>query len=298
MSTPEPKTGILCKKPRFRKEEFWMNDVTEIYKNNNHLKFFPKYNTTRIEQLNAITRFSLYFTLLIIIFNFNQEWLYLPIATIVITVILYNINKTDNDGNKKQLEKILNIRKKEKEVKQDKIDEQMAHDGDKSYKLDIDTDEEQENYDLEAGFIDYDKELLTGPKSKIPKYQRNKPESLYTVEELEEYKRNTCRKPTKENPFMNPDITDYNNGDPPAACNAYDEDINDNMNLNFNHELFRDVDEVWERANSQRQFYTIPNTSIPNNQTEFANWLYKVPETCKEDGTQCLRYEDLRFQRR
>ena len=96
---------------------------------------------------------------------------------------------------------------------------------------------------------------------------------------------------------MNSDILNYNTGDPPEACNVDDELIKEDMKVNFNHELFRDVDELWERKNSQRQFYTTPNTTVPNNQKEFAEWLWKVPKTCKEDQQGCLRWEDLRFKR-
>jgi len=96
---------------------------------------------------------------------------------------------------------------------------------------------------------------------------------------------------------MNPDVTEYNSGNIPAACNADDEGINDGTKVFFNHELFRDVDELWEKKNSQRQFYTVPNTSVPNNQVEFAHWLYSGIPNCKEDGTACLRYRDLRRER-
>lgn len=106
----------------------------------------------------------------------------------------------------------------------------------------------------------------------------------------------SCRKPTKDNPFMNPPISDFNT-DAPAACNADDENIKNSINKEFKRDLYMDVDDIFEKMNSQRQFYTIPNTSIPNQQTEFAQWLYRVPQTCKEDQEQCLRYEDLRYKR-
>ena len=47
----------------------------------------------------------------------------------------------------------------------------------------------------------------------------------------------------------------------------------------------------------QRQFYTMPSTTIPNDQTGFAKFLYQLPTTCKEDSAQCLRYEDVRYSR-
>jgi hypothetical protein len=105
-----------------------------------------------------------------------------------------------------------------------------------------------------------------------------------------------CRPPTAENPFMNPPITDFNK-DAPSACNADDNDINEQITKAFNSDLFSDIDDVFNKTNSQRQFYTVPNTSIPNHQNEFANWLFRAPVTCKEDQDQCLRYEDLRFKR-
>ena len=33
----------------------------------------------------------------------------------------------------------------------------------------------------------------------------------------------------------------------------------------------------------------MPNTTVPNNQGDFAQWLYGVPKTCKEgNGNQCV----------
>lgn len=113
-----------------------------------------------------------------------------------------------------------------------------------------------------------------------------------------------CTRPNYDNPFMNPNVTQYSDPDEtielPEACNSFDEDISDDMKIGFNHGLFQNIDELYDRVNSQRQFYTVPNTTIPNNQKEFGEWLYKVPAfiNCKEkQGIGCLRYEDLRFKR-
>ncbi len=54
-----------------------------------------------------------------------------------------------------------------------------------------------------------------------------------------------------------------------------------------NQDLFKD----------ERSFYTLPSTTIPNDQDGFARWIYRLPETCKENTNQCLRYEDIRFNR-
>ena len=39
-----------------------------------------------------------------------------------------------------------------------------------------------------------------------------------------------------------------------------------NVEQNFNYGLYQDVGDVWGKNNGQRQFYTMPNTSIPNKQ--------------------------------
>ncbi|QGR53875.1 hypothetical protein [Moumouvirus maliensis] len=86
-----------------------------------------------------------------------------------------------------------------------------------------------------------------------------------------------CQKPTKNNPFMNITLQDLEeNNNRLEACN-----INDGMG----------------KENNDRQFYTMPVTTIPNKQTEFAKWLYDLPETCKENQLNCLRFEDIRYTR-
>ena len=58
---------------------------------------------------------------------------------------------------------------------------------------------------------------------------------------------------------------------------------------NFNHNLYRDVSDLYGKSNSQRQYYTTPNTQIPNDQTSFAKWCYGTPATCKEgNNLQCF----------
>jgi patatin-like phospholipase/acyl hydrolase len=51
--------------------------------------------------------------------------------------------------------------------------------------------------------------------------------------------------------------------------------------------LYRDVGDLYGKSNSQREFYTAPSTTIPNNQTSFAKWCYSVGPTCKERSIYC-----------
>jgi hypothetical protein len=65
------------------------------------------------------------------------------------------------------------------------------------------------------------------------------------------------------------------------------------MEIKFNQDTYRDFEDVFNKKNSQRQFFTIAH-NIPNDQEAFGRWLYKFPPTCKTDQTRCLKYQDLR----
>ena len=282
------------------KEEFWLDNYNNLYNNDNYKKIIPRHNLSRVEKLNALTRLCIYsiilILILIIIFKKFHYLLYFPITFIVIIVIIHNISK-------KELDKVLNVKKIKDDIRNSL--EQYKHDGDEYDRLETDllstssSDKYKsashiKNYNIEAGYIDSNGDLRSGPKYNS---HVNRSQLPYSIHEMEQYRKDTCRRPTKNNPFMNPDITQYNAGDIPVACNADDEDINEESRVFFNHELFQDVGELWERKNSQRQFYTVVNTSVPNKQVDFAKWLYYGVPTCKENNSYCLRYERLKHKR-
>ena len=94
-----------------------------------------------------------------------------------------------------------------------------------------------------------------------------------------------CRIPTKENPFMNPTLADYgtNLPPPPKSCPSYNNTgVQRRVEELFNEDLYRDVNDVFGKNNSQRQFYTVPGNQVPNDQGSFAQWCYGTPPTCKE----------------
>jgi hypothetical protein len=123
------------------------------------------------------------------------------------------------------------------------------------------------------------------------------------VEKLENESLSSCTRPTLDNPFMNVTMKDLLNSDEnqivdrPPACDITDPEVKKEIDDHFNNNLFRDVNDIFGKMNSQRQFYTMPSTTIPNAQDEFAKWLYLNPKTCKEDQDYCVAYEDLRAKR-
>ena len=71
----------------------------------------------------------------------------------------------------------------------------------------------------------------------------------------------------------------------------YEKDVKEMQNL-YNSSIYRNIDDVYERENSQRLFYTLPIQTVPNDQTNFANWLYKTGPSCKENSQNCNYYQD------
>jgi hypothetical protein len=103
----------------------------------------------------------------------------------------------------------------------------------------------------------------------------------------------TCRKPTVDNPYANIVFSDYlDAGNIASPCNVDDDELPKKSLELYNSSIFRNVDDVFERENSQRLFYTLPVNTVPNKQTEFARWLYDTGPRCKEDTSKCTYYED------
>ena len=109
-------------------------------------------------------------------------------------------------------------------------------------------------------------------------------------------KEEKCSKPTSNNPFMNPNFVTDNFETKEKPCNPLETEVQKDIDIKFNENLFKDVSDVYGRINSDRQFYTVPVSQIPNKQKEFGEWLYGG-KTCKGDNVGCLKYKDLRQQK-
>jgi hypothetical protein len=252
---------------------FWTTDPTILYKNEKYLEFVPTSKMTRIEQLNAVTRFCIYFFILAYITGKPESWYQFPIISIIFVYILYAIFEFDKKGQMDELNKTEtfadqnDITQKYSNIKDDYIIESGIED--------------------ENGIVNFDKYQSSNKKSKKIKYDLNK---------FEEYTNATCRMPTPDNPFMNPTVNDFGVEMPPEACNADDDVIKEKIVNTFNENLFRDGSDLFERQNSQRQYYTVPIMNPPDT-INFAKWLYKPEDICKLDQTKCLRYEDISYNR-
>jgi hypothetical protein len=118
------------------------------------------------------------------------------------------------------------------------------------------------------------------------------------------------RAPTSNNPFMNvmpmdygavPVFADYTRYEKPSYPTPKTQEIRRELNegfiypgtseedydpeKDFQKKLWQDANgRLFDRNNSQRQYVSQPVGSVPNNQSEFANWLYASPggNNCKQ----------------
>ena len=97
--------------------------------------------------------------------------------------------------------------------------------------------------------------------------------------------------PSAKNPFMNVLIDEMKyNPTRPAAASVLDPTVRVSLDEFFKTEFYSDPTDVFGKTQGQRQWVTMPSTSIPNDVESYQNWLYRIPgKTCKEGGGEaCL----------
>jgi hypothetical protein len=99
-----------------------------------------------------------------------------------------------------------------------------------------------------------------------------------------ERERKVCMKPSKENPFMNPLVMDFEEGSSwqkaNGGCDIEDKNVKEEVFEKYSEKLYRSVDDIWLNHTGDRQFYKVPSSGIISDQGGFANWLYNRPN-CK-----------------
>lgn len=278
-------------------KKFWLEEPKIIFKD--YLDFIPTKNMNEVEIYNSIFRFCLYLIIIFLIFykdnKYLKTYIYICLCLMILTIILYYIRIDENTKIEETIEEPLieNFENNTFENNEDNYFEQFDLNNNKNIirrniKNDDMEDINNKNYDVEVGYYDSDNKIRFNRTT--GKINNNNTPFIHNINY-------SCKKPTKDNPFMNPDIDDYEKKEPVVACNTDDEDIPEQITKSFNEDMYLNFDDTFEKKNFQRQFLTSPNTTIPNHQTEFAEWLFKTDEICKENQEKCLKYTDIRYNR-
>ena len=97
--------------------------------------------------------------------------------------------------------------------------------------------------------------------------------------------------PAPANPFMNILIPEIKyDPERPEAASVEDPTVKQQLDDMFRTNFFNDPTDVFGKSQDQRQFITMPSTSIPNDRESFMKWCYNiVPQNCKSGGREgCL----------
>lgn len=282
------------------KKVFWIENPYILFEKEELVNFVPNKNMSMVEKMNAVTRFCLYGLIIGQLFNFSDNIMYMLCSLIILIIISYKLQSPEDEVSEKldlfTEEQINTLSNKLSEVLMSKKEGEMDIINENEGKCSSvgnssdDTDNVVINkaYEGQLGKCKESNNYNQVSKDKIGDLIRVKGEDPNNVNNNEmKIETEKCTEPTKDNPLMNVNIGDDPNKPPPCE---YTDEIKENINEKFNYNLYRDVDDLFERHNSQRQYFTMPE----NNQKEFAEWLYKAPETCKESSL-CLRTEDKRY---
>ena len=222
---------------------------------NNFDKFIPNKKMTIIQQMNSITLFCIYAIIILRLVGLLGKFTGIFFIGIIVILVVLYYNKYNNN----------------------------------------DLDSNQEKFKVESGYYDSDNVLKIGKFYSENNRNVELDDMVRKTSEKNQKILNVKREPTVDNPFMNPILNDFNTENVPYPVNIDDEVIKEKINLTYNKDLFRDVSDLYDSKNVERQFFTIPGGAIPNDQQKFAEWCYKTPYTCKEDSKQCVTFDDLRY---
>jgi len=105
-----------------------------------------------------------------------------------------------------------------------------------------------------------------------------------TGQEGTQLERITSTTASARNPFQNVMVDDYKYSPTRAAAPSISSpDAKIALDSMFRTQWYSDPTDVFGKTQSQRMFLTQPNTTVPNDQGSYQNWLYKIPgKTCKE----------------
>ena len=185
--------------------KIWIDDVEILFREDKLREFIPIDTMSDYEKVNAITRFSIYFSIILYVLKDEIKYFYIPLLTCVVIYFLYSVNTTN-----KRVEEI-----------------------DDSY---LEIKPKKANYKL----------------------------------------------PSKNNPFMNLNITDYGTSKmskPALKGNR----VNKTVSSYFD-KMYKNTDDLHEKETFLRQYYTMPVTTVPDNRLKFAKWCYRGKRNCKTNN--------------
>ena len=243
--------------------QIWINDPQLLFKKDTVTQVWPTSNMSFETKINAITRLTIFLSILGFIFTMKISFLVIGIFTLVILIILYYFrkNKMNNSNNSTILEDFTN---------------------------NSNSDSNNTNQPLPSNFDSVQIDSST----------------------LDTFLKENYYESNKKNPMGNVLLTEISDtpnrkSAPPSFNPEVDEDINRNSKkmvqylnpgiINTNKQLFGDLVDNYDFDWSMRNFYTMPNTRVTNDQGSLGQWLYSGYPSAKEGNPFAMVRDNLRY---
>jgi hypothetical protein len=225
---------------------FWLNDPTVLFNKDYIFELWPTSNMCYEQKLNAVSRLIIVITILGFILTMSKRILIAGVLTLVVIFILYKMRKQ-------------------------KVTKEL----------------------LNEGFNVLSNNEVTGLYNK-------QPESYVDPVTLKSVLRTEFKEGNKHNPFSNVLLTEImddpeRKSAPPSFNVDVDEDITKNVKKevqmlnpgikNTNKQIFGDLWERFELDQSNRVFYSTPNTRVTNDQSAFGQFLYNDLKYSAKEST-------------
>jgi Ca2+/Na+ antiporter len=243
---------------------FWFEDPNILLNQKYIFEFFPTENMSYYQQLNAITRSIIILTVIILIINPSYRVFLISVITLLMVYLMYYFK------NKQSIKEGL----EELELNDERGNPEPYN--------------EEEIDSMNKGTALNNEEI----EIKNSTYPTNELEGATNIT-------NVFDEPDSQNPFSNVMINHYNNSaDKKAAPPSYNKNTQskllesakklvqevNNEQPDITDKLFSDLGEKLNLEQSMRPYYSNPSTTIPNDQTAFANFCYGNMISCKENN--------------
>jgi hypothetical protein len=241
--------------------EFWFVNPNILFQKDRIFEFFPVESMNYNDKLNALSRSIILLTVISFIVTHNMRILAIGMITLGSIVVLYLYHERE-------------IKKMKKEGYEDPT---------------------KGAQDPTKGNNDPTKGNTKGYQDPTKGY--NNPASDYLKQNNLPVQENAFIPPSKENPFQNVMLTDYDyNPNKKPAGPSYNKKVNGDIlsqaknivqELNPDQpdiadKLFKDLGDQYVFEQSMQPFYSTASTTIPNDQGAFADFCYGSMVSCKE----------------
>ena len=251
---------------------FWLNEPTILFNKKYITSVWPGENMSSVEKLNAISRFVIVASLLGYLITLNLKIILVAVVTLAVIAILYNVQR--NQKAKDESASDGGVGKDAKDTKDTK-DTKDAKDTQ-------DNKNTKSKQNIKEGFANamlYNelKDDYTNPQENNPMMNVLLPEISYDPNRSEAA------------PAYNPEVEkDLNNKTKDYVVDTTFGDGTKKQQEYIRRKLFSDIGDNYSFDFGMRNFYTNPNTTIPNDQGGFANFCFGDMISAKEGNDYAL----------